>query len=507
MNWTVSNEAKIGIFSFLKINMYKDLKENAETILKNTNVRLLLGEQPVDNGGGSQKLEEKDQNPLIQLYNVIDADSSQIDAIEMAKIGKSFVLQGPPGTGKSQTITNIVAELLANGKKVLFVSEKLAALNVVYDKFKKAGLDEFCLALHSHKANKKTVIEDLCNTLRTPPKALAKNRVNNDINSKAAAQEKLDKYAYAIHNKEERLDRSFYQLFEEYSSYRNAPDVTWAANDIHNKDYDYLNEASDLIKQFVEYVPSIGDDYKKNCWYGFTCTDTSYKTAAEIEQAVIELKKYLKNVLPTIIDINDYYKCSCKSIDDARNCADLFELLGNAEYLSNKVFNADNIDFVVDIFDGLAVLGKRINKNVTELYKEYSDQIIKIKAEQYYYLLPNYTSFFTRLFNSEYKQIVNEIRSCRIDGKRVSYDEAIDVTEKVQQLHSDTEEFNKAEAIILEYCNENYKGLNSDWDKLCQEIHGIRDILSKGFELGRIGNFELDVLNQEKDNFKVMQKN
>ena len=79
--------------------------------------------------------------------------------ISASKSGKSFVLQGPPGTGKSQTITNIIAECLYDGKKVLFVSEKLAALNVVFDKLKQVGLSEFCLELHSHKANKKAVID------------------------------------------------------------------------------------------------------------------------------------------------------------------------------------------------------------------------------------------------------------------------------------------------------------------------------------------------------------
>ena len=77
------------------------------------------------------------------LHNVVDADSSQIEAIATARNGKSFVLQGPPGTGKSQTITNIIVECLANGKRVLFVSEKLAALNVVYDSLRKRGWKNF----------------------------------------------------------------------------------------------------------------------------------------------------------------------------------------------------------------------------------------------------------------------------------------------------------------------------------------------------------------------------
>lgn len=132
LHWTVSTECKIGLFSFLKLNMYRDLKDNIADILANENVRRLLGE-PL-NSGALIDLKEADSvidDPLIELHSVVDADSSQIEAIEMAKSGKSFVLQGPPGTGKSQTITNIIAECLSDGKKVLFVSEKLAALNVI----------------------------------------------------------------------------------------------------------------------------------------------------------------------------------------------------------------------------------------------------------------------------------------------------------------------------------------------------------------------------------------
>ena len=147
IGWTVTKECKIGIFSFLKMNMYKDLMDNKDAILKNNNVRMLLGE-PVDTTQGIsiENGEHHLNNPLVELHNVVDADSSQIEAIEMAKAGASFVLQGPPGTGKSQTITNIIAECLCDGKKVLFVSEKQAALNVVFDKLKKRDLENSVLS-------------------------------------------------------------------------------------------------------------------------------------------------------------------------------------------------------------------------------------------------------------------------------------------------------------------------------------------------------------------------
>ena len=112
LQWTVTAECKIGIFSFLKINMYRDLKDNAKAILANQNVRQLLGEPTsTEKLYGDEGTAGSVIDPLIELHSVVDADSSQIEAIEMAKSGKSFVLQGPPGTGKT-SIARSVAEAM-----------------------------------------------------------------------------------------------------------------------------------------------------------------------------------------------------------------------------------------------------------------------------------------------------------------------------------------------------------------------------------------------------------
>ena len=88
-------------------------------------------------------------------------DSSQLSAIVASTKGKSFILHGPPGTGKSQTITNIITNALYHGKRVLFVAEKMAALSVVQDRLEKLGLGDFCLELHSNKATKRHLIQQL----------------------------------------------------------------------------------------------------------------------------------------------------------------------------------------------------------------------------------------------------------------------------------------------------------------------------------------------------------
>ncbi len=104
-------------------------------------------------------------------YNIMDADSSQLAVIEEAKNGKNLVVEGPPGTGKSQTIANMIAEMLARKKTVLFVSEKLAALEVVKRRLDAAGLSRFCLELHSQTAKKGELVRELERSIQHPSPA------------------------------------------------------------------------------------------------------------------------------------------------------------------------------------------------------------------------------------------------------------------------------------------------------------------------------------------------
>ena len=153
------------------------------------------------------------QTKPTDVFQVVDADASQQDAIMMAEKGVSFVLQGPPGTGKSQTITNIISESLADGKKVLFVSEKMAALDVVHRRLASAGLDDFCLVLHSHKANKRNVLNQLSKVLDLSQKKVTlTDEVYQKLNVLQADTDKLNAYAEQVYEKIEPLGKSIYEV-------------------------------------------------------------------------------------------------------------------------------------------------------------------------------------------------------------------------------------------------------------------------------------------------------
>ncbi|MCE5256602.1 MAG: DUF4011 domain-containing protein, partial [Spirochaetaceae bacterium] len=162
--WEVMQTVSLGIFSFAKYLMWKDLAERTETLKENPVVRHLLDTPSETYRDGINFLDPKELDQKIAPQNVfcpLPVDSSQLSAVATAAQGKDFVLIGPPGTGKSQTISNMIAQCLARGKTVLFVAEKTAALSVVYRRLQAIGLGDFCLEIHSHKARKTEVLEQL----------------------------------------------------------------------------------------------------------------------------------------------------------------------------------------------------------------------------------------------------------------------------------------------------------------------------------------------------------
>ena len=157
-------------------------------------------------------------------YQVLDADSSQRVSIEYALHGQSFVMKGPPGTGKSQTIANIIAECIANGKSVLFVSDKMAALEVVYKRLSEVGLAHFCLELHSSKANKQQVVAELKRSLdeNLVPRKLPSA---HEFEKMTEYREALNGYVTALHEKRPYFQRSAYEVLSLISSLERVPFV------------------------------------------------------------------------------------------------------------------------------------------------------------------------------------------------------------------------------------------------------------------------------------------
>lgn len=160
--WSIDGDGmQLGFFSFAKLLMHRDLDPGTWPVNAFAESDLLRGllaegfEEDSPIFGPDDKLD--DLLDPAEIIQVIDADASQTKVIEEVRRGASLVVQGPPGTGKSQTITNLIAAAAHDGKSVLFVAEKMAALSVVHDRLVRSGLRDICLELHSRTANKKAL--------------------------------------------------------------------------------------------------------------------------------------------------------------------------------------------------------------------------------------------------------------------------------------------------------------------------------------------------------------
>ncbi|MGJ7038880.1 very-short-patch-repair endonuclease [Shinella sp. BE166] len=169
-DWSVQpDDIVLGFFSFAKFLMYRDLDASLWPTGGKFTDRPLITSLVSNGFTSTDSLLEEDAKidgfiTPSEMTHIVDADSSQTIAIHEARRGRDLVIQGPPGTGKSQTIANIIAAAVADGKTVLFVAEKMAALEVVKRRLDQTGVGDACLELHSNKANKRALLAELQHT-------------------------------------------------------------------------------------------------------------------------------------------------------------------------------------------------------------------------------------------------------------------------------------------------------------------------------------------------------
>jgi Protein of unknown function (DUF4011)/REase_MTES_1575/Protein of unknown function (DUF3320)/AAA domain len=168
-SWSVErNDAVLGLFSFAKFMMYRDLDPTQWAPTGGLEARLALRGIVSDGFPGATLTDSSlPLDPIVppaQMMHVVDCDSSQALVVHDVRQGTHVLVQGPPGTGKSQTIANIIAAAVVDKKRVLFVAEKMAALEVVKRRLDQAGIGAACLELHSNKTNKRSFLSELNDT-------------------------------------------------------------------------------------------------------------------------------------------------------------------------------------------------------------------------------------------------------------------------------------------------------------------------------------------------------
>ncbi len=343
-NWDVVEEVYLANFSFARYAMWNDVRKNIDKFRKNPMVKSLLNNRlEITNNVFEDKAE--DEYPAAEVLSPMVADSSQFSAIAEAINGASFVLHGPPGTGKSQTITNIIANCLNKGKRVLFVAEKQAALSVVKKRLDGIGLGDFCLELHSNKVDKSVVLHNLETTLD-----LKCEEEEGEFAAKGelieALRKDLNEPISALHKKR-RLGVSVYEAILIYLKNKGAPDVL----DIESTFYDSLTKEKletyeKMLMEVAAAAKQCGGVYRSPfenvnlTEFDSDVRNTVYYSAEVMIAEIRHLKNYLSLFL-------DFYRQRVSAFTDKKlqTLVQLIEVLRGEEI--KEYFDCDENEFYV----------------------------------------------------------------------------------------------------------------------------------------------------------------
>ena len=511
--WCVKpNEIYLGFFNFTKLVMYNDLDLKEWPNIKNHPLlKSIFGESEGVSEARDFEPKEIDRKlPSESMYHVMDADSSQATVIEEVKRGKNLVVEGPPGTGKSQTITNIIAELLAANKKVLFVSEKMAALEVVKKRLDDVNLGDFCLELHSYKSNKQALLNELEKSAsRQEPHEDQSDSIFKKLDD---MKSKLNSYVKEVHEPVDLCKKSPYMLFSIIEDSRRhfdrvgrqVPDVdfTQPAAELSADGWEVVEESlKDLEKLMKRVMPIV-----ENPWRG--CKPNPAIRPEKVSRLINECQSKLQGLIKEAKYLVDTCGLSAPNTLDT-----LPKLLSAANVMANSI-SVDQSILLGEAWSVSNGSAEEAIQKVDDAQKDIVDikekftvkfitEILKMDQESMARQTKDYESranklFWLRIFDNKFRRITTNLRRDCYQPSALSPkpNQIIDDLKQLVHYRSLQEDLKRMEKSAHTLFGKYWQGEKSDVKQLQQLAKWIVEF-RKHLQEGTLTEKSVDIVNSK----------
>lgn len=496
-DWSIKHEIAIDFLKFGKILMYLDLDEN------NWKDGIALSEKEVlkdifigkDMSGSSLFAKEYDidEDKLTnEIPLVMDTDSSQHSAIVDVLNGKNIVIEGPPGTGKSQTISNLIAALLAKGKSVLFMSEKLAALEVVYKRLHFAGVSDFCLELHSHKLKTAKILNSIKQRISTKYESV--ENIENIIEQIEIKKKELKLYIDLLHKRYGAINKKVYDIFWLVEKYNKSS--KYLKYDVPNANEYNAKTLDDTIQKLQTYQNFLKEynDFNDFYWKGldvfelnFIDIDTFIITLKSLKNFFINLEQQYKSLN---VDIKNEYTQSRKICAFMENFTKI-----NYDYSKDILFNLSQNS---NLYDEYLANFKDLKISINDIKNDIEN-------------LNNYSELFEQIIINILK--IDKILEYIKDESGLSNNKNI---EYINQLYKGIKHLSKVDKNLYNLINSNYLDMSflKEFNNIKQDLeyfNQLKNGLSSIALIEKVDEITLEkialvekIIHEKKDSFLIL---
>jgi very-short-patch-repair endonuclease len=399
--WNVEKQVVLGIFSFSKFIMWNDIRNNNEKMIESKIVSSLVHGQ-IEWEISDEVIDAADLDDRLSPADIllpIGADSSQLEAIGEAINDRSYILHGPPGTGKSQTITNIIANALYRGKRVLFVAEKMAALSVVQERLRAIGLAPFCLELHSNRAQKADVLEQLKETIEITRNTSPENFIQK-AEQLYALRSELNAYVAALHRKRI-AGMSLYDIITRYLSIDGDREIQFPVTFIRTVTAQMMIEWQDVLDDMVNTGRIYGHPHN----HPFSATNIEqYSTTLRDEASVIIVEllddlAVVRSNIKLIVGFFDPDDITLFTQKQILKLIPIIEKILDVPELTPTLLRERQLIETLENCRDIIPHGRERDEVRTELLAQFKEEILSVDADQ---LLTRWNDNETKWFVAKY---------------------------------------------------------------------------------------------------------